>query len=123
MKRIGGEAAAVDGTDQNRVSKKKFISAVAKRSGYPVRVVTLVYDAAIAELLDVVKRGDQLMLTGFGRFYGQKHKGHRVQFADDGQKRIDDYSVLKFSATRDVNRQLDDNGATATKPVAVAAEE
>lgn len=107
MKRIGGEETAVGGAEQKRVSKKKFISAVAKRSGYPVRVVTLVYDAVLAELMSVVSRGDQLMLTGFGRFYGQKHKGHRVQFADGGRERIDDYSVLKFSATRDVNRQLD----------------
>lgn len=122
MKRIGGEEEAVDGTEQNRVSKKKFISAIAKRSGYPVRVVTSVYDATIAELLAVVSRGDQLMLTGFGRFYGQKHKGHRVQFAD-GQKRISDYFVLKFSATREINRKLGKGETPVVEPVAASTEE
>lgn len=109
MKRIGGDESNVGALEHNRVSKKKFISAIAKRTGYPVRAVTAIYDAALEELMSVVKRGDQLMLTGFGRFYGQRHKGHRVQFGVEGEKRIKDYSVLKFSSVRAINQQLDES--------------
>lgn len=91
---------------QQRVSKRKFIANVAHRSGLPIKVVGQVYDTGLAELMDIVSKGDQLMLTGFGKFYPQAHKGHRVQFADSGSKVIDDYHVLKFSATRSVNKLL-----------------
>ena len=57
----------------------------------------------------VEAEGNRLTLRGFGKFYPQDHKGHRVRFADgspDGSGVIPDYTVLKFSATRDVNRRL-----------------
>lgn len=92
-----------------RVSKREYISRIARRTGQPVRTVSEVYEAGLAELMEIIINGDRLMLTGFGSFYPQEHKGHRVQFAGRaGEKVIDDYSVLKFSATRDVNRRLDE---------------
>lgn len=91
---------------ESRVSKREFISEVAQSSGQPVRVVTEVYDAMIERLLANVREGTPVTLTGFGKFYAQRHKGHRVQFANGGSKEIGDYSVLKFSATRTVNKSL-----------------
>ena len=87
-----------------RISKRGFISKVAGRSGQPIRVVSEVYESLIAELTDAVRRGDTVVLTGFGRFARQTHKGHKVRF---GKKDVDDYSVLKFSASRSINRRLD----------------
>lgn len=92
--------------DQNRVSKREFLAQVSATSDIPLRTVNLVYDAILDELLETMRRGDALMLTGFGKFYPQSHAGHRVQFADGGGKAIDDYFVLKFSATRNVNKSL-----------------
>lgn len=92
-------------TDE-RISKSDFISEVAKRAGVPVKVVSQVYEAIVSELLENVRRGVSVTLTGFGRFYGQEHKGHRVQFARGGSTHIEDYTVLKFSATRAVNKSL-----------------
>ncbi|MET3172870.1 UNVERIFIED_ORG: nucleoid DNA-binding protein [Arthrobacter sp. UYCu721] len=92
--------------EQQRVSKREFLAQVSTRSRIPAKTVNRVYDTILAELLDIMTRGDQLMLTGFGKFYPQAHKGHRVQFADNGAKAIDDYFVLKFSATRSVNKSL-----------------
>lgn len=86
-----------------RVTKREFISRVAQRSGKPIRVVNQVYEALIAELFDAAGRDETVVLTGFGRFYRQAHKGHKVRF---GRSRVDDYSVLKFSAARGLNRQL-----------------
>lgn len=94
-----------------RVNKKTFLSSVARRSGVPAEVVKKVYAAMVVELLSIVRGGGSLLLTGFGKFYPQPHHGHRVQFAkssDGTPKVIDDYTVLKFSATRDVNRSLDE---------------
>lgn len=92
--------------DQNRVSKREFLAQVSATSEIPLRTVTGVYDAILDELLETMRRGDALMLTGFGKFYPQSHAGHRVQFAEEGAKAIDDYQVLKFSATRAVNKSL-----------------
>jgi nucleoid DNA-binding protein len=95
-----------DSDGPNRVSKREFLAKVSNRSQIPPRTVNRVYDTIIAELMNTMQRGDQLMLTGFGKFYPQAHKGHRVQFADTGARAIDDYFVLKFSATRNVNKAL-----------------
>lgn len=92
--------------DQNRVSKREFLAQVSATSEIPLRTVTRVYDEILDELLETMRRGDALMLTGFGKFYPQSHAGHRVQFAGGGGKAIDDYFVLKFSATRAVNKSL-----------------
>lgn len=100
-----------DDAAAERVSKRVFLSRVARRSGHPVRVVKDVYAAMSVELLCIVRSGGSLMLTGFGKFYPQPHHGHRVQFTTgpDGEpKVIPGYRVLKFSATRGVNRSLDE---------------
>lgn|SRR5699024_2117074 len=120
-----------DQKDELRVSKLKFISRVAARSGNlievgdvdPVKVaagestrvvevlddntrkiVSKIYDAMIDELLDVVSSGGSLMLTGFGRFYCLEHKGHKVRFGKDS---VPNYPVLKFSASsRSIGHRL-----------------
>ena len=104
--------------EQQRVSKREFLARVSSRSRIPLRTVTRVYDTVMEELMETMTRGDQLMLTGFGKFYPQAHKGHRVQFAENGTEEIDDYRVLKFSATRSVNRSLG-NKPSGVRPEAI----
>lgn len=99
-------AAPQDPASSERVTKREYIAAVARRAGLPKRVVSQVYEAAMAELLEVVSRGDRLILTGFGSFERQWHKGHPVRFTKVGGTRVDDYSVLKFSATRQTNQRI-----------------
>jgi nucleoid DNA-binding protein len=89
---------------RQRISKREFISRVAERSGWPIKTVSSVYEGILDELLDAVSHGETVGLTGFGRFYRQTHRGHKVHF---GQSEVDDYSVLKFSASRIVNRKLE----------------
>lgn len=96
---------------EGRVNRREYVSRLARRAGVPVRVASAVYDAAVEELLEIVSSGDSLTLTGFGKFYPQEHKGHRVRIAGsdgfgEGFSDIDDYAVLKFSATRAVNRRI-----------------
>jgi nucleoid DNA-binding protein len=92
---------------EKRVRKREFLARVAAEAELPLRTVNLVYDTLLDELLETMRRGEALMLTGFGKFYPQAHKGHRVRlFKEQDGKAIDDYFVLKFSATRSVNRSL-----------------
>lgn len=97
-----------------RISKREFISRIAVRSGLPVRMVSEVYEALFGELGDAVACGETVVLTGFGRFYRQAHKGHKVRFGKDD---VDDYQVLKFSASRTINRQLDGDASPLGDPV------
>lgn len=100
------------GFEQGRVSKREFVQRVARRGNLPLRVTQQAYDALIEELIDLVSKGNKVTLTGFGKFYPQEHKGHRVRFGDgDGSSEIDDYTVLKFSATRAVNRSVKPAGS------------
>lgn len=95
---------------ETRVTKKEFLTAVARRTGMPAKAVNEVYAAMTEELLDTVSSGRDLLLTGFGRFYARTHAGHSVQFAGgkNGEPAvIEPYKVLKFSASREVNRGLD----------------
>ena len=67
-------------TTNPRVSKREFISRVATRSELPVRVVNKVYESLLGELTGAVSCGETVVLTSFGRFYRQDHKGHKVRF-------------------------------------------
>lgn len=87
----------------HRVSKRKLLSRVARRSGVSLAIANSVYAGLMGELIDTVSNGDTVVLNGFGRFYRQSHRGHKVRF---GKADIDDYFVLKFSASKNLNRQL-----------------
>lgn len=87
-----------------RIDKRQFIRLMAKEADVTLHVSAQTYEAFVKVLLDSVRNGNQVNLTGFGKFYWQRHGGHKVQFGA-GQK--DDYTVLKFSATRASNQFLD----------------
>lgn len=96
--------------EPGRVSKREFVQRFARRGNLPLPVAQQAYDAMIEELLELVGHGNRVTLTGFGRFYLQEHKGHRVRFGEGrpaGSDAIGDYTVLKFSATRAVNRSIE----------------
>lgn len=98
-----GQGVGIETTNNPRVNKREFISRVATRTGLPVRVVKNVYESLLGELTGAVSCGETVVLTSFGRFYRQAHKGHKVRF---GKSNVDDYVVLKFSASSSLNRRL-----------------
>ena len=97
-------------SDEPKVSKREFVQRVSKRAGLSLRTTQLAYDAIFEEILELVNAGNRVTLTGFGKFYAQPHKGHNVvlNIRDDAHARgqVDDYAVLKFSATREVNKRV-----------------
>lgn len=86
------------------MSKKNFLAAVARDSNISVENVTKAYDAIVDGIHDQLAAGNRVSLTGFGSFYLQKHKGHPVQF--DGRAVIQDYIVMKFSASDALNKRF-----------------
>lgn len=112
----------MDAVQRGRVNKRDFVKGVAARSGVSVRTADAVYNAIIAEIFDAVEDGKRLTLRGFGKFFVQTHKGHRVTKIDDNGNALDlgtiaDYPVLKFSSTRTVNRLIGERAqARAVSP-------
>lgn len=86
-----------------RIYKAGFVRAVAQRSGLPMSAIERVLDAVVEELTATVLRRQDVVLPGFGRFYLQMHRGHVTRF---GGGRLDDYPVLKFSASKTMNKTL-----------------
>lgn len=80
---------------------------------------TEVMDIALAiedSIKEVALEGRTVCLTGFGKFYLQRHKGHPVQFAKDSVQVVD-YLVYKFSASNVWNAVL--RQADTTEPIEI----
>lgn len=95
-----------DNTD--KMNRSEYLRRVAKRTGYSRAVVVEIYDAMVDEFVDVMQEGKQLLLTGFGNYYMQTHKGHPVQFAG-GSDVVEDYDVLKFSPSNVLKKRVRSN--------------
>lgn len=89
-----------------KVSRREFTARFARRAGVPLATANKVYAAMIEELVELTGKGNSVTLTGFGRFYPQLHKGHSVQFSDGSGGQVEPYAVLKFSATRETNKEM-----------------
>ncbi len=85
--------------DEARVSKRDLVRLVAHRAGVGIVITNRVYEALLAEIIEQVRAGRQVNLSGFGHYKGQLHKGAPAQFGAAGQT-LPDYTVLKFSAAR-----------------------
>lgn len=74
---------------------------------YNITDVSNIYNAIIDEIVDTLCVQDcRLLLTGFGSFYVNRHKGHPVQFGDNKKSAISDYRVIKFSASNLLSSKL-----------------
>ena len=94
-----------EGADgQDRINKRDFIRKMATEADLPLNVTAVAYEAFVKTLLAEVRAGRRVNLTGFGRFTLQRHKGHSVHF---GAGVVDDYTVLRFSATQNANEFID----------------
>jgi len=69
-----------ESTETQRVDKRAFIRQLAKEADIPLCAAAQAYEAFIKVLFDNVRAGNQVNLTGFGKFYWQRHSGHKVQF-------------------------------------------
>lgn len=97
--------AKLKGDNKEKMNRSEFLSRVAKRLGRNRQDVVEVYDAMLEEFVDAMRMDKQLLLTGFGNYYMQTHKGHPVQFAG-GNDVVGDYDVLKFSPSNVLKKRV-----------------
>lgn len=88
-----------------KVNRSEYLARVAKRIGVSRRVVIEVYNGMVEEFIVIMREERQLLLTGFGNFFIQKHKGHPVQFSG-GSDVVDDYNVLKFAPSNILKKRV-----------------
>lgn len=86
-----------------RVNRTALVARVSEKLGAEPETVSGVLGAFLDEITGIVSDGGSLVIHGFGKFYRQDRKGHAVHF---GKDHIDDYPVLKFSASRSVNKEI-----------------
>ena len=85
-----------DERNGGKVTKKQLVKLVARRSGARGEAVNRVLDSLLVELVDQTRRGRQVVISGFGRFYQRTHKGHSAHF---GNVVLSDYETMSFSTT------------------------
>lgn len=89
---------------KNRMSRQQFINEVAEKNGVTSDSLMSAYNMIFEGIYDAVKTGRVLCLNGFGNFYLQKHKGHKMRFSGDTVS--GDYIVFKFSAANTLNQKF-----------------
>lgn len=92
---------------ENKTCLTQLLQSVSKESNVELSVVKVVYKSMIKNITKELLTGHKVGLTGFGSFYLQKHKGHPVQF-DNKKSFIDDYNVVKFTASGPVKKMVND---------------
>ncbi|HEU5223083.1 MAG TPA: HU family DNA-binding protein [Candidatus Lumbricidophila sp.] len=85
-----------------RIEKRDFIREMAAEADLPLNVAGVAYEAFVKVLLLNIQNGNQVNLTGFGRFYRQRHAAHPSHYA--ATRSVDPYMKLKFSSARNVNK-------------------
>ena len=95
----------------NTMTMQEFVDWIAAENNMAREEATQAYCAVINGIKRAVANGIRLQLYGFGIFYLQLHKGHKMQF-QPLQNTTDDYLVLKFSASSSLNRHIRDGRFT-----------
>ncbi len=88
-----------------KMSKRAFISRMAKTNQVTLAEATKAYDMVTKGIVDVVSGGTNLSLVGFGLFYLQRHSGHPAKFGDK-RTFVESYNVFKFSASDSLNASV-----------------
>lgn len=89
------------------MTMQEFVDWIALQNGMSRDEATQAYGAVINGIKKAIANGKRLQLYGFGIFYLQLHKGHKMQFQPK-QNTTDDYLVLKFSASSSLNKHIRD---------------
>lgn len=88
-----------------KVNREEIIALAATRAGMSCADVTIAMNAIEDVIKCMAMEGKTVSLTGFGKFYLQRHKGHPVRFVESDEPVVD-YLVYKFSASNVWNAAL-----------------
>ena len=81
------------------MNKTELIEAIAERTDVPKRQAQKHFDAFEGVVTNVLKGGDEVQITGFGKFYVREQKARDGRNPQTGEKmRISARKVPSFSA-------------------------
>ena len=81
------------------MNKTELIEAIAKRADVPKSQAQKHFDAFEGVVINVLKSGDEVQITGFGKFYVREQKARDGRNPQTGEKmRIAAQKVPTFSA-------------------------
>lgn len=95
----------------NKVTKAKFMTEITPEINQLLETnlsdedIRSIWDIMQKNILKHMRDGKEVLFTGFGNFFLQKHAGHPIQF-DSGKSKIEDYVNLKFTASNKLNTEL-----------------
>jgi DNA-binding protein HU-beta len=89
------------------VNKTELIEAIAERADVPKSQAQKHFDAFEGVVTNVLKSGDEVQITGFGKFYVREQKARDGRNPQTGEKmRIPARTVPSFSAGNSLKESL-----------------
>ena len=89
------------------MNKTELIEAIAERTDVPKRQAQKHFDAFEGVVTNVLKGGDEVQITGFGKFYVRDQKARDGRNPQTGEKmRIPARKVPSFSAGNSLKESL-----------------
>jgi DNA-binding protein HU-beta len=89
------------------VNKTELIEAIAERADVPKSQAQKHFDAFEGVVTNVLKSGDEVQITGFGKFYVREQKARDGRNPQTGEKmRISARKVPSFSAGNSLKESL-----------------
>jgi DNA-binding protein HU-beta len=89
------------------VNKTELIEAIAERADVPKSQAQKQFDAFEGVVTNVLKSGDEVQITGFGKFYVREQKARDGRNPQTGEKmRISARKVPSFSAGNSLKESL-----------------
>jgi nucleoid DNA-binding protein len=89
------------------VNKTELIEAIAERADVPKSQAQQHFDAFEGVVTNVLKSGDEVQITGFGKFYVREQKARDGRNPQTGKKmRIPAQKVPSFSAGNSLKESL-----------------
>jgi DNA-binding protein HU-beta len=89
------------------LKKTEFIEAIAEKADVPKSQAQKVFDAVEQVVTDTLKGGDEVQITGFGKFYVREQKARDGRNPQTGEKmRIPAQKVPTFSAGNSLKESI-----------------
>ena len=89
------------------MKKTQLIEAIAERTNVPKSQAQTYFDAFEEVVTDALKGGEEVQITGFGKFYVREQKAREGRNPQTGEKmRIPAQKVPTFSAGNSLNKAV-----------------
>lgn len=107
------------------MNKAELIDAISEKVGVPKKETESIIDSMLNIIVDKLKAGQEVTLTGFGAFSARTRKGRVGVNPRNPSEKIDIPSVVvpKFKAGKNLKEALKGGGSSSSESSAPAAPE